>query len=225
MKKERREKLPSRKRRALRRLFVAAAAVLLVNRVFMIGLLFPIQAIRHNEECAGVGRTAVVCRKWVPEVFKTGLVYLTENENVTMLSGTCLSYYGWTNIFGVSVDCSEEAPIYGGWWSLVRLEEGGRFYVFGRVDDPDIDWLEAYFMRPDDPLGEERIGRVHGDYGTRRGDGGWMEKDGRSYFLFEADLVDWNEYPTGLRIVLVGYDGDRNAVAQVDLEEGHVVAA
>lgn len=220
---KRKEKcLSSRRRRTLRRVLIAAAAVLLVNRIFWVGFLFPIQAIRYNEEHAGTGRTAVVCRKWVPEIFKTGLVYLTENENVTMLSGTYLSFCGWTNIYGVPLDCGPEAPIHAGWWSLVRLEEAGRFYVFGRVDDPDIDWMEVYFMRPDDPLGEERIGRAHGNYGVHRGDGGWMGKDGRSYFLFEADLVDWSEYPTGLRAVAVGYDEDRNVVAQVDLEEGHV---
>ena len=52
-----------------------------------------------------------------------------------------------------------------------------------------------------------------------------MEKDGRYYFLFEANLVDWNEYPTGLRVVAVGYDDDRNVVARTDLEQGGVTAA
>ena len=49
MKKEKREVLLSRRRRTLRRLLIAALAVFLVNRVLLIGLLFPIQAIRHNE--------------------------------------------------------------------------------------------------------------------------------------------------------------------------------
>ena len=105
------------------------------------------------------------------------------------------------------------------------MEKAGRFYVFGRVDDPEIAWLAVYFMRPDDPRGEGRIGRAHGNYGVHRGDGGWMEKDGRSYFLFEADLVDWSEYPTGLRAVAVGYDEDRNLVARTDLDQGGVFAA
>lgn len=225
MKKERREKLSSRRRRGLRRVLIAAAAVLLVNRIFLIGLLFPIQALRHIEERTGTGRTAVVCRDWAPEIYKTGLVYLTENENVTMLSMARLSFYGWAELYGVPVDCTDEGPIHGGWWSFVRMEKAGRFYVFGRVDDPEIAWLEVYFMRPDDPSGEERIGRVHGDYGAHRGDSGWMEKDGQLYFLFEADLVDWSEYPTGLRVVAVGYDEDRNVVARADLEQGGVTAA
>ena len=75
MKKERREKLSSRRRRTLRRLLIAAAAVLLVNRIFLIGLIFPIQAVRHFEERQGTGRTAVICRDRIPEIYKTGLVY------------------------------------------------------------------------------------------------------------------------------------------------------
>ena len=220
-----RKRMRPRNRTAFRRVLIALAALFLVNHFLLTGLLFPIQAIRRCEERAGTGRTAVVRRDWAPEIYKTGLIYLTENETVTMLSAARLSLYGWTEVYGVPVDCTGEGPIHGGWWSFVRLEKAGRFYVFGRVDDPEIAWLEVYFMRPDDPRGEERIGRVHGDYGIHRGDSGWIEKDGRLYFLFEANLVDWNEYPTGLRVVAVGYDEDRNVVARTDLDQGGVFAA
>lgn len=223
--KRKEKRLSSRRRRTLRRVLAAAVTLFLVNRIFLVGLLFPIQAVRRCEERENTGRTAVVYRDWAPEIYKTGLVYLTENEKVTMLSAVCLSLYGWMEVCGVPLDCTEEGPIHGGWWSFVRLEKAGRFYVFGRVDDPEIAQLEVYFMRPDDPREEERIGRVQGNYGVRREDSGWMEKDGQSYFLFEADLVDWSKYPTGLRIVAVGFDEDRNVVAQTDLEEGGVTAA
>ena len=53
-------KILSRRRRTLRRVLISAAIILLINRIFMIGLLFPIQAIRHFEERAGTGRTAVI---------------------------------------------------------------------------------------------------------------------------------------------------------------------
>ncbi len=220
-----RKRMRPRNRTAFRRVLIALAALFLVNHFLLTGLLFPIQAIRRCEERAGTGRTAVVRRDWAPEIYKTGLIYLTENETVTMLSAARLSLYGWTEVYGVPVDCTGEGPIHGGWWSFVRLEKAGRFYVFGRVDDPEIARLEVYFMRPDDPQGEERIGRVHGNYGVRREDSGWMEKDGQSYFLFETNLVDWSEYPTGLRVVAVGYDEERNVVARTDLDQGGVFAA
>ena len=220
-----RKRMRPRNRTAFRRVLIALAALFLVNHFLLTGLLFPIQAIRRCEERAGTGRTAVVRRDWAPEIYKTGLIYLTENETVTMLSAARLSLYGWTEVYGVPVDCTGEGPIHGGWWSFVRLEKAGRFYVFGRVDDPEIAQLEVYFMRPDAPQGEERIGRVHGNYGVRREDSGWMEKDGQSYFLFETNLVDWSEYPTGLRVVAVGYDEERNVVARTDLDQGGVFAA
>ncbi|WP_295751355.1 hypothetical protein [uncultured Oscillibacter sp.] len=220
-----RKRMRPRNRTAFRRVLIALAALFLVNHFLMTGLLFPIQAIRRCEERAGTGRTAVVRRDWAPEIYKTGLIYLTENETVTMLSAARLSLYGWTEVYGVPVDCTGEGPIHGGWWSFVRLEKAGRFYVFGRVDDPEIARLEVYFMRPGDPQGEERIGRVHGNFGVRREDSGWMEKDGQSYFLFETNLVDWSEYPTGLRVVAVGYDEERNVVARTDLDQGGVFAA
>ena len=136
------KRLSSRRRRTARRVFIAAVTLFLVNRIFLIGLLFPIQAVRHCEEREGTGRTAVVRRERAPEIGRTGLVYLTENEKVTMLSAVRLSLYGWIEIYGVPVDCAEEAPIHGGWWSLHQSGEASLFYVFGRVDDPDVGLLQ-----------------------------------------------------------------------------------
>ena len=109
----RKTNMPSRRRRGFRRLLVAAAAVLVVNHVFMVGLLFPIQAIRQNEEREGVGRTVVICRAWAPEIAKSQVFYLTGNESVTMLSGAYLTYLGWFGGGGLPLDCTEEATVYG----------------------------------------------------------------------------------------------------------------
>ena len=65
MKKEKKGRLSSRRKRSLRRVLIAAAAVLLVNRIFLIGLLFPIQALWHIEERTGTGRTAEIGRAHV----------------------------------------------------------------------------------------------------------------------------------------------------------------
>ena len=102
MKQTKRQVLPSRRRRTLRRLLIAAAALCLVNRIFLIGLLFPIQAIRQNEERTGTGRTTVICRDWAPELQWSWLTYLMGNEHVTFLTGTYLSYLGWLGDSGAA---------------------------------------------------------------------------------------------------------------------------
>lgn len=54
MKKEKKGRLSSRRKRSLRRVLIAAAAVLLVNRIFLIGLLFPRYECKSDNprECA-----------------------------------------------------------------------------------------------------------------------------------------------------------------------------
>lgn len=210
----------SRRRKALRRVLIAAAAVFLVNRIFLIGLLFPIQAIRHNEEREGAGRTAVVRRDWVPEIYKTGLVYLTENEKVTMLSGARLTLYGWMDNFGVPVDCTEEGPIHGGWWAMNRQSRQNRdslFYVFGRVDDPDIDLLTVQVWY-EDWSGGESVRRNAFSWGLERED--LLEKDGRYYFLLKTRPVDFGEYTSSLRTTATGVDLAGNVIAEVELDGG-----
>lgn len=204
--------MPSRRRRGLRRLLIAAAAVFLVNRIFLIGLLFPIQAIRQGEERQGTGRTAVICRDWTPEIYKTGLVYLTENENVTMLSGARLTLYGWMDNFGVPLDCSEEAPVHGGWLSMARRQGGSLFYVFGRVDDPDIDLLQIT-VRHNDPRQPGGF-----EWGLERED--LIEKDGQFYFLVKKYPVDWRAYPSGFTAAVLGSDKEGNILAQMELDQG-----
>ena len=210
-------KILSRRRRGLRRLLIAAAAVYLANRIFLIGLLFPIQAIRQGEERQGTGRTAVVCRDWAPEIYKTGLVYLTENENVTMLSGARLTLYGWMDNLGVPLDCTEEAPIHGGWWAMSRQGRDSLFYVFGRVDDPDIDLLTVQVWY-EDWSGGESVRRNAFSWGLERED--LLEKDGRYYFLLKTRPVDFGEYTSSLRTTATGVDLAGNVIAEVELDGG-----
>ena len=185
-----------RNRTAFRRVLIALAALFLVNHFLLTGLLFPIQAIRRCEERAGTGRTAVVRRDWAPEIYKTGLIYLTENETVTMLSAARLTLYGWMDNFGVPVDCSEPAAVHGGWWAMSREGRGSLFYVFGRVDDPGIDLLTVQ-VRYEDWAGGESVLRDAFSWGLERED--LLEKDGRYYFLLKNDSVDFGEYTSNLR--------------------------
>nr|WP_325257137.1 hypothetical protein [uncultured Oscillibacter sp.] len=212
-----RKRMRPRNRTAFRRVLIALAALFLVNHFLLTGLLFPIQAIRRCEERAGTGRTAVVRRDWAPEIYKTGLIYLTENETVTMLSGAHLTLYGWMDNFGVPVDCSEPAAVHGGWWAMSREGRGSLFYVFGRVDDPGIDLLTVQ-VRYEDWAGGESVLRDAFSWGLERED--LLEKDGRYYFLLKNDSVDFGEYTSNLRTTVTGVDLAGNVIAEVELDGG-----
>ena len=212
-----RTKLPTRRRRASRRIFLALALLLLLNHILLIGLLFPIQAIRQNEERAGTGRTTVVLRDWAPEVHWGHLIYMTESENVTMLSGTYLTYLGWTNGFGVPVDCSEPALIYGGHWNMTSKDGQSLYYAFGRIDDPDISSLNVEAQYEDWTTGAG-IRRTAFVWRSLRED--WAEKDGRYYFLFQRYPMDWSMYPFSIELIAIGYDADGNEIARTELDQG-----
>lgn len=211
--KRKEKRLSSRRRRTLRRVLVAAATLFLVNRIFLVGLLFPIQAVRHCEEREGTGRTNLVRRDWAPEIYKTGLVYLTENEKVTMLSAVRLSFYGWTEVYGVPLDCTVEGPIHGGWWTLYRKEEPSQFYVFGRIDDPDIDRLNILWTIEGDGDSDMWVVSDSGE---------WMERDGRRYFLCSFGNANAAAYKFPL---VVGCDEAGKEIARIGLEHGVVTVS
>lgn len=207
MKKEKKERLSSRRRRTLRRLLIAAAAVFLVNRIFLVGLLFPIQALRHIEERQGTGRTEVIRRDWDPSFHWDFVTYLTKGENVVMLSGARLTLYGWTNGFGSVVDCTKEAPIHGGIWFL-NWGKWSMIYVFGRVDNPDIAELHIQWT-------------IEGDGDSDMWDvsktGEWIEEDGRRYFLCSYGNANAADYRVPR---VVGYDKEGREIARVELDQG-----
>lgn len=211
--KRKEKRLSSRRRRTLRRVLSAAVTLFLVNRIFLVGLLFPIQAVRHCEEREGTGRTNLVRRDWAPEIYKTGLVYLTENEKVTMLSAVRLSFYGWTEVYGVPLDCTVEGPIHGGWWTLYRKEEPSQFYVFGRIDDPDIDRLNILWTIEGDGDSDMWVVSDSGE---------WMERDGRRYFLCSFGNANAAAYKFPL---VVGCDEAGKEIARIGLEHGVVTVS
>ncbi len=208
--------LSDQKRKALRRVLIAAAALVLINHFLMIGLLFPFQALRRCEERAGTGRTSVVCRERAKEIGWSCLIYLTGNENATMLSNISLGPLGWGEGEGLVLDCSGDAPLHGGWWSASR-EERFVLYVFGRVDDADIARLEVRLQYKDWDAGGER--RTALTWMSSRED--WMEKEGRRYFLFRTyPPFDWSGYRSAFYLVAIGYDAGGEEIAYVELEQG-----
>ena len=215
----RKKPMPVRKRKALRRIAAAALLLVLINHVFLIGLLFPIQAIRHNEERMGVGWTSVVCRDWSWEIGWNYLAYLTQSEEITMLSGANLGFLGWTNHFGVPLDCSGDAPLYGGWWSVNRGGDRTLLYAFGRIDDPAVSRLriEVQYVEADETTGT--VFRTnHFAWSSQREN--WVETNGHTYFLSRKNLSDRGKYSGISEMVAIGYDGEGNEIVRQELETG-----
>ena len=208
--------LPSRKRTALRRIAIAVAAVFCVNFFMHIGLLLPIQAIWQLEEREGARHTSVVTRDWAPEIHKTHLVYLTENDDTTLFGSAYLTVCGWMAGFSVALDCSEEAPLYAGRFYLSR-DDGKVWYFFGRVDDPAIETVEVSLRSEEwnettQTPSYREIRRLVAE--------NFLEKDGRRYFLLR-DSGEWDSgFGSSPRPVAIGYDGARGEVARVDIEQG-----
>ncbi len=208
--------LPSRKRTALRRIAIAAAAVFCVNFFMHIGLLLPIQAIWQLEEREGARHTSVVTRDWAPEIHKTHLVYLTENDETTLFGSAYLTVYGWMAGFSVALDCSEEAPLYAG-RSYMGRDDGNVWYFFGRVDDPAIETVEVS-LRSEEWNETTRTPSYREIRRLTTED--FLEKDGRRYFLLRDDGEWDNETCSSPQPAAIGYDRFGNEVARVDIEQG-----
>lgn len=209
--------VPSRRKKALKRIAIFAVAALLVTQVLHIGLLFPVQAIWQLQEREGTGWTRVVERDWAPEIHKTHLVYLTENENATLFGSTYLTFYGWMACFGVSLDCTEEAPIYAG-YSMMSREDNEAWYFFGRVDDPNIVRVEISLCAEEyDEMSHAFIGREVRRVTTAE----LEEQSGRRYFLVQ-DSGEWDsEIHASPRPVAIGYDEAGSEVARLEIERGN----
>lgn len=136
-----RSRVYTRKRLALRWILLALAFLLLANRLLGVCLLLPIQAAHRSAELQGIGRTRLVERHWEPELRATGLLYLMENENALLVTDTHFGLLGWETERGSAVDCTGDAPLYVGQYHTA-CEGGTVNYIFGRVDDPDIQRLE-----------------------------------------------------------------------------------
>ena len=134
-----RKKLPTRRRRALRRVGWALLLLLAVNHFFQVGYLLPGQAVRDEEEREGTGRTWTVESRWIPVLYPTQRFYLRENENAVLLGNTYFSPFGWQTTMGCALDCSEPAPVYAACHSMSRDGKPTLLCYFGRIDDPAIE--------------------------------------------------------------------------------------
>lgn len=215
--KQKRKAVLSRRRSALRAVAITLTVMLLINHIMHIGLLFPIQAIWQLEERAGITHARVVERSWTPEIHKTHIAYLTENDEATMFGSCHLTLYGWMAAFEVTLDCSEEAPLYAG-HSYMYRDENRAWYIFGRVDDPEIQRVEIS-LQSDEWDNEtqtyfcEEVRRIT--------EVELEEQSGRRYFLVkDGGQWDSNEYSSPKTVVL-GYDSGGNEVVRLEITEGN----
>jgi len=218
-KRTKREKLPTRRRLALKRILIAAAALFFVNHVMLIGLLLPIQAIRQGEELNGVRHGSVVKRVWDPEIKKTFLSYLTETADSVTLASANWTLYGWVSAFSLSLDCTTGAPLYAGERGM-SSDSGSAHYYFGRIDDPEIETVAISFRY--ETLDQE-TGRPVWREGLRREipREDWLEHRGRQYFLLRTALTEeWplaEEHPHAFA---VGLDRTGRTVADFQIDQG-----
>lgn len=215
MKKQKQKRILTRRQSALRAVAITLAAMMFVNHVMHLGLLFPIQAVWQLEERAGIEHTRVVDRSRTPEIQKTNIAFLSENDQATMFSSCYLTIYGWMANFQVALDCTGEEPLYAG-ASYMYRDDSRAWYFFGRVDDPAIQRVEISLCSEEyDEMSHAYVGEeVHRMVGIPL-----EEQSGRRYFLVKYN-GEW-DYEAQSRVcpVVISYDGEGNELNRMEIEQ------
>ena len=216
MKKQKQKRILTRRQSALRAAVITLAIMVFVVHVMHIGLLFPVQAVWQLEERAGVEHTRVVKRSPTPEIQKTNIAFLSENDEATLFSSCYLTIYGWMSNFGVALDCTTGEPLYAG-VNYMSRDENRAWYFFGRVDDPAIQRVEISLCSEEyDEMSHAYVGEeVHRMAGIPL-----EEQSGRRYFL--AKYTGGWDYETHIKVcpVVIGYDGDGQELVRMEIEYG-----
>ena len=195
------QKMLTRKGKALRRIARFLAVMLMVNWVFGIGLLLPRQAIWEQQEREGItGHMRVVDRDWVPEIGLTHFRYLMQNEKTVMLAGTNLSLYGWMGAFSTALDCTVEKPLYA---AMDSLHKDGKsvYYFWGRVDDPEIAQIDISLCHQEYHNGQYSYPE---DLRFSSPKEEWMEQEEYQFFLIRQSLQDWPHYAFAIALSEAG---------------------
>lgn len=181
------QKVLTRKGKALRRLGRFLVILFAVNWVFGIGLLTPRHAVWQQQEREGIiGHMRVVDRDWVPEIGVTHFRYLLQNDKAVMLAGTNLSLYGWMGAFSTALDCTVEKPLYA---AMDSLHKDGKsvYYFWGRIDDPEVDCVVISLCHQEYYDGKDFYPEDFRFYANGED---WKEQEGRQYFLIRKS-IDW----------------------------------
>lgn len=215
MRKQKQERILTRKQVAIRKAAICLAAMFLVNNIMFLGAIFPIQTVRQLEERAGVEHTRVVKRSRTPEIQKTNIAFLSENDEATLFSSCYLTIYGWMANFHVALDCTMGEPLYVG-ASYMSREENRAWYFFGRVDDPAIQRVEISLCSEEyDSMSHAYVGEeVHRMAGIPL-----EEQSGRRYFLTKYN-GEW-DYEVHSRVcpIVIGYDGDGRELVRMEIDQ------
>lgn len=212
---KKRTRLLSRKRSAVRQIAITLAALFLLNYVMHIGVPLPRLAYHKLEERAGTGWTRVVKRDWAPEIRKTHIVYLSGDDTATVFGSVDFTIYGWMPGFGVSLDCTKDAPLYAG-RSFMHKDETACWYFFGRVDDPAIETVSISLCSEEyDNMSHAYIGKE-----IRQVPAEMINRGGHRYFFLQDD-GEWDESYSTPRSIVIGYDSAGNEVIRLEIEEGN----
>ncbi len=179
---EQKNRVETRKHKALRRTLICLA-VLTVFSTLHLYTFTPMQGIRYIEAQRGTDRTRAVARMLPPEKLELWpmLFYLTANENAVLMSYVRFHpLMGWADSMGASLDCSKQAAVHAGlWWADSSVQ-----YVFGRVDDPEIQALavsvEEIRYRTGEEVREELLR-------TDTEDVHWYQKNEQRYFVIPVN--------------------------------------
>ena len=218
MKKQKQKRILTRRQSALRAAAITLAVMVFMVHVMHLGLIFPVQTVWQLEERAGIEHTRVVKRSHAPEIHKTHLAFLSENDDATLFSSCNLTIYGWMAGFHVALDCTEEEPIYAG-VSYMNRDEKRAWYFFGRVDDPAIQRVEISLCETE----PNKMGYVHlvGDEVHRMAGIPLEEQSGRRYFLAKYN-GEWDyEVHSQVHPIVIGYDGDGQELIRMEIEHGN----
>ena len=186
----RKTKLPTRRRTARSRILAALVMLLFTNQILHTGYLLPRQVLRENEETLGAGHLRVIDSRWEPAVAKTHgscLVYLAGNAYVTVLKGMYFSFAaGWTSQSTRTLLCDTGESLYvkEDFFTCGGADGENRkriYYLFGRVDDPDIQRLEFEIRSGSDLANVSYLTSIRDD---------WMTEGEYTYFLVRWEIED-----------------------------------
>lgn len=211
-------RVETRKHKALRRTLICLAALSVFSALHLYTFT-PMQGIRYTEAQAGAGRTRAAARMLPPKELRLRgtLFYLTANENAMLMSYVRFHpLLGWADSLGASLDCSEKRDIHAGRWS-VSHDDASVQYVFGRVDDPEIQNLSVCVEEIRYRTGEEVREEL---FRTNPEDARWFQKgDNRCFVILVDNPQKTNDNLEVVTYSVLGLDAEGRETAVQSADE------